>query len=161
MRVDMKAFFVGLQAGRGWHYYHHDYHSAEDVLRPDYFLSLRQELKPRDRVDITLGDIDQGNAGYFIETVVTRSAREGVVLSVLHEHSLPGIPVESKVPEPPAPRYVTADGKVEWNIGRGPPDDRGRFVVTVDGEEVAAVKDKELAEAIARGDEPIPEPEAA
>ena len=51
---------------------------------------------------------------------------------------------------PDAPKYIKEDGTVKWNLGRKV------YQVVVKGEVVYETPEKQLAQQIARGDQPVP-----
>ena len=67
------------------------------------------------------------------ETVVTKTSRDGVGLTVLHRH-----PIQHEE----APMPVKPAAERHWNLGRR------RHVVFLYGEEVAAYEDRETADAM-------------
>jgi hypothetical protein len=127
--------------------YRCDKHRIEEVFKEGFFNTAIGNLLPGDTVRVTEIKDDQVTA--TIELMVISKSEGKVDLRPMSRDitRFEPRPVVAKVEEDPAPpQFVKSNGEVKWTPSRK------LYVVRVDGKEVAAVKDKDEAHSIARGD---------
>ena len=122
--------------GRSWVYQH--WHETEEALQPDYWVRALRKVRRGDFVKLVRMD-DKNEVVEVTETVVTKTSRGGIGLTVLHRH-----PIHREEAPNPVPADVAPPPAAErrWSVGRK------RHVVFLYGEEVAAYEDRETADAM-------------
>lgn len=131
----------------------------KDIINERFFLPCGASLRPGDRIAVVRydGPVAAHHQARVVEFVSVRViAKSSQAIELLPEGEIINVPKPAEpapAPKEPNERYVKAHGKVKWNPGKQ------KHEVIVNGEAVCALSDKEMALAVARGDEPIPESE--
>lgn len=135
---------------------------AEVVADPLYFNNVRSNLRAGDHISICRYEGEPGahhdaRVVEFCEVRVVSTKRgDNVVVTVVRpivEIAADGAAVEAAKPNE-FKRYISGSGEVRWNPGRK------AYEIVVDGAVVVAGisrERKEWAQAVARGDEPLPD----
>lgn len=138
------------QFGTAWSY-KCDHMLIEDSFKEGFYNNISGNLLPGDTINVV--EFKQSSVSAVCEFIVVSKLDSTVVCRPLTDHIKRFTEKEPKAANEEAnhgDEYIKGDGEVHWNLGRK------RHVVTVDGKEVASLKDKDEALAIARGDNPIP-----
>lgn len=131
-------------------YVYHDTVSLDVVLGDEFFLPVRNQLRPGD--DLSLRRTGKGNDGEvrvieIAEIVVTDSSRSGVSLVLK-----PGYPMEVSDPSPePSKEVYLSEGHYVTNAGSA-----GFAVRDPDKNIVFRTTDEVLARNVAEGAVPVP-----
>lgn len=126
-----------------------------EIINERFFLPCGASLRPGDRISLVRydGPVTAHHMARVIEFAAVRVvAKSSKALELMPEGEITKVPKPEAEPASPAePReeYVKAQGEVRWNPGKR------LHEVVVSGEAVCGTPDKDLALAIARGDEPI------
>ena len=136
-------------------------HPLADVLNERFFHNVRSNLRPGDSIAICRFDRAPSSQGTgrlveFCEVRIVGRTDAGVELYIVREPVAIGAEADpaalTKAPVPDV-RYITGSGEVRWNPGRKSYD------IVCDGRLILSSiprERKEWAQAVARGDEPLP-----
>ena len=141
------------QFGTNWSYVC-GAHPIEESVKDGFFDEIRDNLVVGDTIrvieiqkEVVTGVIDFMVVAKAKTTVNCRPMSEGIIrfkaIEARKDKVAPPVYVE---PE----KFIEGSGTVAWNPGMK------RYVVSVGDKKIVSVKDKEEAEAIARGDKPLP-----
>jgi hypothetical protein len=155
MRAIATRLCTGDNATFGIHWSYLTEHPLAATTSPDYFMSVRDRVSVGDL--IRCASVRDGRVQETCELIVVQKHPYAVETITVREIMTvpPAIASEIELAPPPAERYIEGDGKAVWNIGRE------LYEIMLNGQIVAAVRDKTLAWQIAQGEVPLPEQQAA
>ena len=141
--------------GKTWNYIC-DQHSIKECFAPGFFNTIGGNLMAGDQIRMIRMYSDKRVAGLC----------DGIVLEVKdskHGWEVEFRPLQTDIvdfgppkhepretPKAEGPEYIKGEGRVEWNFGKK------SYTVFEDGKEVYQTSKKAEANAVARGDQPIP-----
>tara|TARA_R110000803_G_scaffold95011_2_gene162762 strand:+ start:113 stop:595 length:483 start_codon:yes stop_codon:yes gene_type:complete len=140
--------------GKNFNYICKD-HGVSTCFQPGFFDTLTGNFMAGDTIrclKIVKERVSAMCDGIVLETKVNGNVRTvdfRATGDVVEFSETPFIEVEEeKIPD--APKYIKEDGTSKWNPGRK------AYQVIVNGEVVYETPEKQLAQQIARGDQPVP-----
>lgn len=138
------------QFGTAWSY-KCDHDKLEECFKDDFFSSAIGNLMAGDTIRVVEFQMNKVTA--FCELMVISIRDKNIICRPVQNHIVrfqEKEPEKLIKPKETDEEFIHGDGEVKWNLGRQ------RHVVTVAGVEVASSRNKEEAQAIARGDKPLP-----
>jgi hypothetical protein len=143
------------QFGTQWNYECKD-HPIEEAMKDGYFDNTVGNLLPGDSIRVV--EMKDNIVTAFCDFIVVSKSPAAVYcrpsMKDIVRFAKPAVREDDKrravYTAPPAPKYIQGTGEVKWSAGQK------KFIITVDGKEVAAVRDKDEAYSIARGDLAMP-----
>jgi hypothetical protein len=141
------------QFGMNWAY-EANHCPAEEIFAPGFFNAQRGNMRTGDSVRAIR--IVDGHVREVAEGIVLHVDAKDVIVAKGFVVSFdPPETKETEGKEAKGEGFVQGSGEVKWNAGKKVHE------VHVEGAVVFATKDKDLAQSVARGDVPVPEPEIA